>query len=226
MTYPAPSNAWSADRNSLWWKFRDAGVVNVCQSQGRTIVQQLQREILADVPLAFIVDGAGFTRSSITADGNFGPNTFAGLRRMLEDRDVPASIQETVLADYNRLGPAGHVAAGGRGVPVSVATMACVIWMAVHRNMPWSSLMVPSDIIPIRFAVDAPSDGTNNGVVDCVDETRLGVAPGYTPGPGPSPETPVAASAAGDDSMTSLAIAAVVALGAFALTGKGRRSPF
>lgn len=231
MSYPNRSDGWSSLPDSLWWKFRDqsTGIVSICSSQVRTVLVQLQRNMVADLPFAFTVDGTAFVRSQIAVDGNFGPRSFAGLRRMLEDRDVPQSIQDTVLADYTRLAAGGTVQRGASNQPLTLATCACILWMAAHRNLPWSSMLIPSDLVAIRFDAPAPLDGAAGGLITCVDEREIGTAPGAPPSSlGTPPSTTVGEQpeASGDDTATGLAIAAAAALVAFGITGKGRRSPF
>jgi len=165
--YPGVSDAWSGFERFLWWQSSFGGMNHLCASQGATIVRALQTVIRAEVPLAFTVRGVLYSSADISVDANFGPATFAGLRKVLESVDVPQTILDTIEQDWQRLCPGGRTRAGARGLSISLATMAAVIFVATSRLLPWSSLQIPSTMRTLHFAETAIDDGPWAGQIVC-----------------------------------------------------------
>lgn len=166
--YPARSTALSGLAGSLWWQWNLDAVEYLCSTQGKTLVMQAQR-VLRDLnPLAFTVDGVLMSSIDITPDGNFGPASFGGLRNALTfTGDLPQAVLNTIANDWQRLCPTGRTRAGARGLPIATATMAALIFIATHRDSPWSSIAIPSNLETLRFATDTLDDGSAAGSIIC-----------------------------------------------------------
>jgi hypothetical protein len=230
--YPARSDALSASPFSLWWQSNYDGVEHLCASQGITIVRQFQQIARSLVPLAYTVDGVLFSSADIVVDGNFGPGSFGALRQILTGLDVPQSALDTIANDWQRLCPTGTTRTGARGLPIALATMAAIIFVAAHRDSPWSSMSIPSNMRTLLFAQAPGDDGSNAGTIVCAPFAQgaagIGgadarpVAPGgATPTGTPSTQpgavgSPPASSGGG----TSLALVGLVVLGAALAMGK------
>lgn len=228
MTFPAQSSAWSGSPDSLWWRSRYEGEVHICETQGRSALVQLQRGMIADLPIAFTTEGTLFSRSSIGVDGNLGPATLAAILWTLNNRlDAPTTMIQGVTDDFRRLTASGDTRSGARGQPVSLATQQAGLWIGVHRTLSAAdAVQLPSDIITWRFAIEAPNDGSAAGLITCTREsvlagggTRNNTSPG---GSGDTAATGDTSTGAGADDGILLAI--LVALG-FAVAGgeRGKR---
>jgi hypothetical protein len=214
MVYPARSTAWSGFADDCWWQTQYNGELHLCMSQGRTVVKSLQTVLRSILPLAYTVQGSAFARYDLVVDGNFGPYTFAGMGRALEEFDASTATQHTLQADYQRLtGGSGSTVSGARGQPIALATMQCVLWLAVHRNLTEGDVLVQPDMVTLRFAEDTIDDGDADGLVTCVPMSQVGAVtpqgrdtiplggtgPSSVPGTELTPRAPTAAPSGGDD---------------------------
>jgi len=199
----------------MWWRARYDDIGHVCETEAATFITELQRMLVEILPITFVVDGTAYARGSIPVGHEFGPASFAGLRRAADDLDVPSDVQLTLRTDFQRLvTPAGTARTGSRGQPVSLATQAVAIFVAVHRNLPWTALSVPTDMITMRFDLAPPPSG--GGIITCAPESEYaGRAGAGTPASSPGAPAPAASGGTG--------IGAIVfALGlVLVLSGKG-----
>lgn len=165
--YPARSDAISASPGALWWQANYDGINHLCATQGITLVRQFQQIARNLVPLAYTVDGVAFSSADVTVDGNFGPGSFGALRQILTGLDIPQSVLDAIRNDWQRLCPTGRTRAGARGLPISLATMAALIFVAAHRESPWSSISIPTTMRTLSFAFEPGDDGSHAGVIVC-----------------------------------------------------------
>lgn len=231
MTFPAQSTAWSSSPDSLWWRSRYEGAIHVCETQGRTALVREQGILIADLPIVFTVDGTLYRRASIGADGNLGPATLAGTYWYLENRlDTPTAMLQGVLNDLRRLTASGSTRTGARGQPVSLQTQQAVLWIGIHRTlMAADAVILPDDIITWRFAIEAPNDGADAGLVTCTLESELTAGGSRdNASPGGSGDTAlnppdVGGESGGDDWLAILLALGLVAAASSDQRGKKRR---
>ena len=224
--YPTRSNGWSGAQASLWWQANYDGAEHICATQAGTMLRSLQTRLRAEVPMVFTVDGVLYSSADVTTDGNFGPGTLAALRRVMDNYDAPQAILDAMRNDWQRLSGGAGVAAGARGLPISLATMAACIYLAAHANLPWSSLSIPTTMATLHFAMPAPPEGSAAGQIRCApfaqgasgldgpDAQTIplgGSTPRGTPTVSPDAVGP-AAAAAGDDGTMVLGLLLVIGL--------------
>jgi hypothetical protein len=226
VTFPAQSNAWSGSPDSLWWRSRYEGEAHICETQGRSAIVQLQRGMIADLPITFTADGTLFARSSIGVDGNVGPATLAAILWTLMNRlDAPTTMITGVRDDFRRLTASGDTRSGARGQPLSLATQQAGLWIGVHRSLPAiDAVILPPDIITWRFAIEAPNDGDAAGLITCTRESVLaggGTRNNTSPG-GSGDAATTGDTSEGSSTDDGILFAILIALG-FAAAGGERK---
>jgi hypothetical protein len=166
--YPSRSNGWSGAAGSLWWQANYDGAEHICATQAGTIIRSCQTRLRAEVPMVFTIDGVLYSSADVTTDGNFGPGSLAALRRVMQNYDPPQAIVDAMRNDWQRLtGGSGNTLPGSRGLPISLATMAAIIYLGAHANLAWSALSIPTTMGTIHFAEPAPVEGSAAGQIRC-----------------------------------------------------------
>lgn len=191
----------------------------MCSTQGKSLIEACQGTLQTHVPPSFDVNGIPFN-SGISADGNLGPATLAGIVNVCQQLSAPLWITAGLMADFNRcVDSRGNTVPSQRNTPLSWATMNALIWLAAHPTLPPEAITVPHDIVPVRFAVPAPDDGSVVSEINCVLSADVtGPSVGGTSGGGP---TPVAAPSGASSSVPLFV--GLFAILALAAGKKGRK---
>lgn len=166
MSWPAQSSFQDGASQSLWWKARYDGAVQICASQGRTIIKLAQRQLRRVVPVdSFSVDGVGsYDTRDLVADGIPGEVTQAATVWLLSRMGI-TSLLTPVRADFDHYRAAGirPDGAGGsessaRGLPLSQGTCAAFIWIAQETRPDLSMYEFPTFIPPL-WRTSSPDSG-------------------------------------------------------------------
>lgn len=172
MSFPAQSSFQDGATASLWWKARYDGAVQICASQGRTVIKLAQRQLRRVVPVdSFSVDGAGsYDSRDLVSDGIPGEVTQAACVWALARMGL-VSLLTPVRADFDAYRAAGirPAGAGGsessaRGLPLSQGSCAALIWFAQETRPDLSMYEFPTFIPPL-WRTASPDSGPE--VVTC-----------------------------------------------------------
>lgn len=183
MTFPAQSTFQNGATQSLWWKaiYDDAGA-RICASQGRTVTKLAQRYLRRAVPVdSFSVDGArSYNTSDLVSDGIPGEVTQAAMVWVL-GRSSITSLLAGVRADFD----AYRGSDGTRGLPLSQASCAALIWFAQGAMPDLASYEFPSFVPPL-WRTSMPDSGPEAVVCfspSSVPRTSTDSSGGTTPAP-------------------------------------------
>lgn len=223
--YPATSNWQSGEPYAAWFARNvGGGVVNVCATQGRGFVKELQRSLNGQRRLRY---------DAIAVDGIWGPATMQALQiqaNALRNAQTGQGWQTFEDAIYR----------DSQGRTISRSTLQFAVWLTYYRDpgQAIESVSIPQDALLPRYG-SAPDDdrGYNRGALTCWNPDRepgpavttrndVDVSQGQRPSTDTTPPgyvapgtTSAAGSGSGTGLMLGLGLVALAAMGG----GKSRR---
>lgn len=186
--YPSQSTFQSGAALSAWWQTNKAdGSLQICATQGRTFIRQLQDSInnhVSGTAWNNPFNGTDFHAGSIGVDGNWGSLTTQGLYILAQAKNATTDILSAIQQDYasNTSGQAGN--------QFSYWTLLAAIWVSQHPDLDLSKIHLNDGAIAPRWDVEPPDDSPNQGIVTCWDQNatpptvtnaRTGQVTGGTP---------------------------------------------
>jgi hypothetical protein len=179
MAFPSQSTALSSAPGSLWWgaNYVDStGVAqdHMCAASGDVLIAQAQQTLIALAPTGGPPNGNSTPQlnpQSLVVDKKLGVKTLTALWNLVQGMNAPQAVLDDIAADWftGSAAPNSSLADAfsdtNQGNPVHWGTMAALIWITFNRDIAFSSLTIPPDLVGLQWGTAPPVD--NSGFAGC-----------------------------------------------------------